>query len=88
MILDIPLTKVPKVSKSFFMQISVVSSNGMLVNKASTSKLAIWRSLFWVKILSTKVKESLTANSFCVISDRTELKICLNCMLGYKSLRE
>ena len=47
----------------------------MLVNKASTSKLAIWRSLFWVKkISSTDVKESLTVNSFYVISDRTRTK--------------
>ena len=40
----------------------------MLVKKASTSKLARWRSMFWV---STKVKESLTVNSFCVISGKT-----------------
>ena len=46
----------------------------MLLNKASTSKLTIWRSLFWVNISSTKVKESLTVNSFCVISDRTGTK--------------
>ena len=72
--LDIPLIKLSGVLKSFLTQISIVLSNGMLVNKASTSQLAIWRSLFWVKISSTKVKESLTANSFCVISDRTETK--------------
>ena len=46
----------------------------MLVNKASTSKLVIWRSLFWVKISSTKVKESFTVNWFCVTSDRTATK--------------
>ena len=80
--LDIPLTKVSGVLKSFFTQISIVSSNGMLVNKASTSKLAIWRSLFWVKISSTKVKESRALNSFCVISDRTETKSFVSLYVG------
>ena len=46
----------------------------MLVNKASTSKIVIWRSLFWVKISSTKAKESFTVNWFCVTSDRTPTK--------------
>ena len=69
--LDILLIKVSGVLKSFFTQIPIVSSYGMFVNKASTSKLAIWRSLFWAKISSTKVKEPLTVNSFWVISDRT-----------------
>ena len=45
-----------------------------MVNKPSTSKLAIWRSLSWDKISSTKVKESLTENSFCVLSDRSGTK--------------
>ena len=35
--LDIPLTKVSGVLKSFFTQISIGSSNGMLVNKAFES---------------------------------------------------
>ena len=30
--------------------------------------------MFWVKISATKVKESFTVNSFCVISDRTGTK--------------
>ena len=46
----------------------------MLVNKPSTSKLAMWRPLTWGKISSTKVKESLTENSFCIISDRNGTK--------------
>ena len=52
----------------------MVSSNGMLVNKEWTSKLAIQRSLFWVKISSRKVKEYLSVKLFCVISDRTRTK--------------
>ena len=40
-LLDIPLTKVSGFLKSFFSQISVVSSNGMLVNIAWISKLAM-----------------------------------------------
>ena len=55
--LDILLIKVSGVLKSFFTQIPIVSSYGMFVNKASTSKQTIWRSLFWAKISSTKVKE-------------------------------
>ena len=50
----------------------------MLVDKTSTSELAIQRSLSWIKISSTKVKESLTVNSFCVISDRTGTKKSAN----------
>ena len=73
-LLDVPLTKVSVVSKSFFTKISIDSFNGMLLNKASTYKLAIWRSLFWFKIWSTKVKESLTVNSFSVIPDRMGTK--------------
>ena len=46
--LDISLTKVSTVCKNFFMQISIVLSDGMLVNKASTSKVAIQRSQSWV----------------------------------------
>ena len=72
--LDITSTKVSGVWKSFFIQISTDSSNGMLINKASTYKLAIQRSLSWVKISSSKVKESLTVNSFYLISDRRETK--------------
>ena len=68
--LDISSSEVSGVWKSYFTQISIVSSNGMLVNKASTSKLAKQRSLSWVKISWTKIKGSLTVNSFCVISDR------------------
>ena len=34
--LDNPLTKVSRILKSFFTQISIASSNGMLVHKAST----------------------------------------------------
>ena len=52
----------------------IVSFTGMLVNKVSTSKLAIQRSLPWVKVSSTKTKEFLTVNSFCVISDRKGTK--------------
>ena len=40
--LDIPLTKVSGVLKSFFKQISIVSSNERLVNEESTSQLAIF----------------------------------------------
>ena len=64
--LDIPLAKISGAWKSLFMQISIVSSNEMLVNKASISKLVMQKSQSWVKISKTKVKESLTVNSFCV----------------------
>ena len=50
----------------------------MLANKTSASKLAIQRSLFGVKIALTKVKESLTVDSFCVISERIMAKIFLS----------
>ena len=54
----------------------------MFVNKASTSKLAILRSLFCVKISSKIVKESLTVNSLCVISDRMENKNLASLYVG------
>ena len=54
----------------------------MLLNKASTSKLAIQRSLSWVKILSTKMKEPLTVNWCNVISDRTGTKNFANLYVG------
>ena len=71
--LDIPLTKVSGFRKGLSMQISIVSSNGILANKASTFKLARWRSLSWVKFLSTKVKESGAIN-FMFYQTKWELK--------------
>ena len=64
--LDIPSAKVSGAWKSLFMQISMVSSKEILVNKASISKLVVQKSQLWVKISKTKVKESLTVNPFCV----------------------
>ena len=81
-LLDIPLTKVSGVWESFFTQISIVWSNGMLINRPSASKLAMKRSLFWVENSSTKVKKSLTLNSFCNVSDRTGTKNITNLYVG------
>ena len=55
------------------MQISIVSSTEMLIQKQSTSKLAISRLLSCIKTL-TKGNESFTVNSFCVISNKMETK--------------
>ena len=44
----------------------------MLVDKQSTSKLAIFRWLHCIKILSKKVKNFLTVNLCCVILDTME----------------
>ena len=41
--LGISLTKLSRVLKTFFTQISIVSSNGMLVNKASASMKVSWQ---------------------------------------------
>ena len=61
---DISLIKVSEVWKSCFMQISIMSSNGMLVIKASTSKLAIQRPLSWVKVSWTKVVKRTGLKNF------------------------
>ena len=44
----------------------IVSFNGMLVNKDSTSRLAIYRELSYVVISLAKLKESLILNSLWV----------------------
>ena len=38
--------------------------------------------MFWVKISSAKVKESLTVNWFCVTSDRTAAKFFASLYVG------
>ena len=53
--LDIPLSKVSGLWKILFMQIPIVLSTGMLVNRESIPKLSVSRSLSWVQVLSTNM---------------------------------
>ena len=52
--------------KSSFVQISIVFSQGMLVNREITSKLSIEKSGSLTKIYSAKWKEPFTINSLVV----------------------
>ena len=54
----------------FVTQITIALPDGMLANKASISRPATLRSLFWVQISSTKVKQFWTVMSFCIISGK------------------
>lgn len=72
--LNIPLIIESGFEKRLFMEILIFSSNGILVNKESTSRLATFRLFSYNKTSSTKERESLTVNSLWDISEKMGTK--------------